>query len=309
MFWLSIIVFALMFFGLFYMLNLSPQTIADDINDVLNPQENIRQRALKAQRKKKGSKLIGFLKETQDLMKYMHQGDKFTLVCIISILLSILGVVIAVYIDNVFLIPAFIFGFLSLPFVFVRMYSHSYATRLQHELDPTLTQITTSYLRSNDIVKSIEENTPNIQNKSIRVVFEEFLTQIKYINPNEKQAIEDMKDKINNDIWEEWCDGLRKCADDRNLKYLLTPILEKFSILHSIESKIQNALAEIKMSYMVILGIVFANIPLMKMLNDDWYNVLVNSLQGKICLGVVALISVICTIILVFITKPLKYKV
>ena len=306
-FTISLITFGLFLVGLVLIGNLSPNEMSEDLIQLMSPKKSIKKRAEQRQKKKKDGFFRQFLKDTDKIMKFMGQSGKFTIVCVLAVLLAAFGVIISIYLNNLWLIPAFAIGFCSLPFLFVHMYSFTYARHLQNELETTLSQITISYLRTNDIVRSVEENIDNI-NAPIRAPFEEFLAQIKFVNPNERQAIDDLSAKIDNDIFAEWCDSLKKCASNRSLKYLLTPSLNKFSTLRSIENKIKPTLASIKMQFFIIVGIVYANLPMLKYMNKDWYNVLFETTQGNICIGLVALITVITTIMCIFLTKPIRYK-
>ena len=96
---------------------------------------------------------------------------------------------------------------------------------------------------------------------------------------------------------------------NRNMKYLLQPTINKFSTLRKVETKIKNKLMEIKMEFAVIVFTVYINYPLLYFVNSEWYDVLASTTQGHIATGIVALTTVICTFILVLITKPLKYKI
>lgn len=308
MFWLCLVTFGLLLVGMFLVLNLSPEAIEEDMPGLLNPEQTIKQKAIRLQKKKKPNPLRNLLNTTNTIMKYMGQSSKFTIVCVASVLLAVLGVVLSVYIKNLFLIPAFAIGFFSLPFIFVHLYSHAYNRNLHNELETTLSQITISYMRMNDIVKAVEENLDSI-NPPIRKPFEEFISQVRYVNPNKRQALDDLQDKIDDDIFAEWCDGMKKCVANRTLKYMLMPTVNKYSTLRNIENKVKNTLMAIRMQFIMIVGIVYLNFPLLKGLNEDWYSVLFDTTIGNATVGLVALITVICTIILVYITKPLKYRV
>lgn len=305
---LSLFVFILWIIGVFLLLNLTPKKFSDDMIELISPEENIRRRTEKIQKNKKRNFIVRAIADVHALLTYMNQSSQFSIVCICSIVFAILGIVISIFVNNVYLIVPLAGGFCTLPFIFVRLYSYTYTNQIQRELETTLHTITTSYLRTNDILKSIEENLEYI-NRPIKHVFQEFVSQIRFINSNERQAIDDMKEKIDNEIFKEWCDGLKQCSQNNTLKYLLVPIVNKFSTLRAIVSSIEEDLRGIRFQYIAVLCIVYTNIPLLYFLNRDWYNVLVNTTQGKFAIGLVTLISVITAIILVFITKPIKYKI
>lgn len=308
MFILSLFIFALVMAGLLIVSNLNLDSMATDMDKLMNPEIPIAKKAYKIQKKVKDGFLKSTLQEIKSMMIYMGQSNKFIVVCTISIILAVLGIIAAIAIGNPYLIPALFVGFLSLPFIFVRLYSHSYTKHLQSELELSLSQITTSYTRTDDIISAIEENINNI-NPPVHKVFEKFLNQVKFINPNIRQAIDEMEDEIDDDIFKEWCEALKRCNQNRTLKFLLQPIVNKYSTLRSISSSIAEAMFEIKFQFFIIVGIVYLNYPLLYFLNKDWYAVLSSTTQGFVTTGIIALATVVCTIILTFLTKPIKYKI
>ena len=307
-YFLSLGLFALFLIGFTMVSNLSLDKMSTDMDSLLNPSENIRKQAIKWQKNKKDGFFIGVLKDTQLILSTMGQSNKFIIICVLSIILSIFGVTLSIILKNPYLIPAFAAGFLSLPFIFTRTYSYTYQKHLREELELSLSQITISYLRTEDILKSIEENLIYV-NSPVREVFEEFLYQIKYINPNIRQGIDDMENKIDNNIFKEWCEALKRCNQNRTLKYMLTPIVDKFATLREVSSSVQEALNGYKMEFFIIVGIVYANYPLIWFMEKSWYEVLAKTQLGLATTGVVAFITVICSIILSFILKPLDYKI
>jgi hypothetical protein len=64
------------------------------------------------------------------------------------------------------------------------------------EMETALSIITTSYLRNESIITAVQENISYL-NPPISNVFQSFLTQAKMINVNVKQALTDMKPKLN----------------------------------------------------------------------------------------------------------------
>ena len=62
-------------------------------------------------------------------------------------------------------------------------------------------------------------------------------------------------------------------------------------------------------SLFIIVGIVYANYPLIYFMEKSWYAVLTNTQLGLATTGFIAFVTVICTIILSFILKPLDYKI
>lgn len=305
---ISLAVFVLFLVGLIIVSNIHLEDMSSDMDSLMNPAESIRKRAYKKQKNKKEGFFIGILKDTKLILSSMGQSNKFIIICILSVILSFMGAIVTVLLGNPFLIPAFAIGFLSLPFIFVRTYSYAYQKHLRNELELSLSQITISYLRTDDILKSVEENLM-YTNPPVRNVFEEFLYQVKFINPNIRQAIDDMSEKIDNRIFREWCDALKRCNQNRTLKYMLQPIVDKFATLREVGDSIQEALNGYKMEFFIIVGIVYFNYPLVWFMEKSWYEILSTTTLGLATTGVIALVTVICSIILSFILKPLDYDI
>ena len=153
----------LMVMAVICFLNLTPQNIADDIVQMTNKRESIRDKA-KALRTGKKKKSIGArLIYTQDALKAMGKANKFALVVCSSLALFVVGAAFAILIDNIFLVPTFAAFFAVIPFVYVRNSITHYEKHITDELETTLSIITTSYLRNGDIISSVRENLDYIR--------------------------------------------------------------------------------------------------------------------------------------------------
>lgn len=306
---LSMLVFMLFLLGLFFVSQMSLEELSSDFDVLMNPKVNIRKKADTVQKKKKDGFIRNLLRDTKTTLMSMGQSSKFIIICLISGIGSIVGMFLcsAVF-GNPYLMPAFFIGFLSLPFVFVRTYSYSYQKHLRSELELTLSQISISYLRTDDIIKAVQENLSTM-NSPVKEAFTEFLNQITYINANQHQAIDDLAGKIDNNVFREWCDCLKRCMVNRTLKYMLLPVVNKFSTLREISGSIQEAINGFRIEFYVIMGVVYMNYPLVYMMDSSWFDILINTTQGQIGTGLIALVSVICVIILSFILKPIDYTI
>ena len=79
-------------------------------------------------------------------------------------------------------------GFLFLPFWYVKLTANHYKRDVSAELETALSVITTAYLRTEDIVTAVEENTAYL-NPPVSRVFQDFLIQIKMVNPDVQAAL------------------------------------------------------------------------------------------------------------------------
>jgi hypothetical protein len=109
------------------------------------------------------------------------------------------------------------------------------------------------------------------------------------INVNVKQALTDMKPKLNHYVFSEWVDAMIACQEDKTLKTTLSPIISKLSDMRIVSAELDYLMYEPLKEFITMALLLVANIPLIYFLNRDWYSVLVNT---GICKGSLA----ICTL-------------
>ena len=136
----------------------------------------------------------------------------------------------------------------------------------------------------------------------------EFLTQIKLVNPNVEAALRGMRGRIDNEVFREWCDALSDCQHDRSLKTTLTPIVAKLSDMRNVNAELEYLIAEPRKEFLIMVIFVIGNIPLMYMLNKDWYDVLMHTPLGQIILSVTAAVIFVSAGCVVKLTRPIEYR-
>lgn len=176
---------------------------------------------------KKKSRLSIFLKNIILALETMGQINKLYYIILLSFLLIIVGSFAGITIGNIYL--SLVGGIIlaSLPFLFVRAQYVEYKALLLDEMETGLSVITSSIERTDNITSSILENLPHI-NKPLHDVFAQFLFSVNHNMPI-ADAIDNMKSKINNPIFVDWCDALKNVARNRTLKYSLRPIVQRIN--------------------------------------------------------------------------------
>ena len=232
----------------------------------------------------------------------------FTVLCILSMLLFVLGVMIALTMKNGFLVPVLAVGFALLPFYYVKFTAGRHKKQINTELETALSIITTSYLRGkNTIIRAIEENTPYL-NPPVAEVFRNFLLQAKLINSNLKEALEQMKPCIDNAVFHEWVDAVVACQDDYNLKSTLPPIVAKLSDMRVVSAELDLLLFEPVKEYITMIVLLLGSIPLMYFLNAEWYKTLMFTQFGKVLLAICGVVLFISIAAVAKHTRPIEYK-
>lgn len=305
---LNIISFIILLTGLYTVLNISIFELTDDISKLLSREKkDIKSKIKNQTRKKKEKGIRKIIDESKSILSIMGKGEKINLVWLISIILFIAGTVISISLGNFFLVPVLSIGLGLMPFWYVIYNSNSYRKQINEELETALSTITTSYIRSEDIILAVQENIEYL-NPPISEVFIFFLSQTKLITSNTKLAIKNLKPKIQNEVFEEWCDALIACQDNKNLKTTLVPIVGKLSDTRIVSAELENMLFEPMKEFITMVILLVANIPLIRLLNKDWYEILVNTSVGHGIIALCVLIIFISLGAVIRLTRPIEYK-
>ena len=305
---LILLALAGMLAGIFLLLNMTPFEFAEDLTKSFASREppiSKKIGQLNHPREAKGIKRT--VREAKEMMILTGRGGKFAALCALSLFLTVMGAVICIVIQNYFMLPVLAVGMGLIPFWYVLFTSHSYKKLMNNEIETGLSIITSSYLRSESIITAVEENIHYL-NPPVADVFRGFLAETGMISADVKQALSNMKPKLDNYIFREWVDAAIACQDDKSLKSTLTPIIGKLSDMRIVAAELDYLVYEPFKEFITMAFLLVGNIPLLYFLNKDWYNVLVNTGFGKGILAVCLLVLLISFAAVIRLTKPVEYK-
>ena len=304
---LYLLCFILLVAGTFLILELTPETVTDDIMHMVVPEQTLRDKVLIAQKKKKSRKITKALLHMREALTATGKSNQFTVTCAASLMLMIAGCIAAVMINNFFMIPVFAVAFASLPFLFARNTIAAYDKHIREEMETALSVVTTSYIRTDDIVTSVKENLTNLK-PPIREIFAGFVGDAMMVSSDTKAALRNLRDRIDNDIFAEWCDTLIACQDDRTLNDTLLPIVSKLTDVRIVNNELKTMLDAVRNEYLTMVLLVVGNIPLIYALNKDWFSSLMFTTPGKIVLAVCGMTILITAMFMLKFTKPIEYR-
>jgi len=297
----------LFIFAIALLLGLTPKTITDDILKILSPKPELRDRVKTLQGKKKSQKISTELKRIQNALAATGKGNQFATVCALSLVLFICGGVFGALIDNIFLVPILAITFSLMPFIYAKTTIGYYEKHIEEEMETALSIITTSYIRSDDIVSAIKENLIYLK-PPVNEIFKSFLGDATVISSDIKHALQKLKGKINNQIFKEWVDTLVQCQDDRTLKDTLLPVVTKLSDVRIVNNELKTMLYNPRKEYFMMVALVVGNIPLLYMLNKSWFGTLMDTLPGKFVLALTGVIILVTALLMMKFTKPITYR-
>ena len=301
------ICFLLITVGVIILLRLNPEKITDDLMRFVSPKQTLREKVLTAKGKKRSRKLTVELNRIRDALEQTGKGGQFSIVCAASVFLMILGCILAIMIDNAFLIPVFAIAFAMIPFAYAKRTVNYYDNHIKEELETSLSIITTSYVRTDDIVTAVKENMQHLK-PPVKEIFAGFVAENMMISADIKQSIRHLKEKVSNSIFDEWCDTLIACQDDRTLKDTLMPIVSKLTDVRIVNNEIKGMLVAARTEYFMMAAMVVGNIPLLYFLNKDWYAALMYTTLGKIVLAVCGLAIIVTAMLMFRFTKQVEYR-
>jgi len=303
----SIISAVLLIIAIAMLMKLTPEQVTNDMMSILRPNDSLRDKARNMRGNKKKHPLYRKLIRMKTALGVTGKSKQFTIVCCASLVLFAAGIILAVLINNLFLTPVLSVAFALIPFFYASSTLSYYEKHTKEELETTLSIITTSYIRCDDILTAVKENITYIR-PPLREVFLSFVGDAISVSSNTKRALMNLKEKVDDEIFAEWCDTLIQCQEDRTLKDTLQPVVAKLTDVRVVNSELKTMLAAVRNEYWMMVALVVGNIPLLFFLNREWFNTLLFETSGKIVLGICGTVILITALFMVKFTKPIEYK-
>ena len=293
--------------GILILLKMSPFEFAENVGEIFRRKATIKQKIMAVQKPKKIRGIRRIVKESKLVLASTKQTDKFSTLCVIALTLALLGIVIAMCLDNVYLAPVLAIGFALIPFLYVIYSSARYRKQLNAELQSALSTITTSYQRNENLIAAVKENigylTPPLSD-----VFNRFLIRVESIDPDITAALESIKPEIDNNVWQEWVDSLILCQRNRTQISTLPFIVSKLSKIRKVTNDLEYEMFKPVKGYMAMRAIIAGMTVAFCCISSDWRSYLLASVAGKIALAVSALVVLVTLIRVITLTKPAEYK-
>lgn len=274
---------------------------------LIDPPKSIREEILEETQRKKKSFLRKEIEETKGILKATDREYLLPLLCTVSLTLFAAGASFAAMIGNFFLVPVAAAGFMLFPFWYIKLTAVHFKKEVSAELETALSVITTAYMRTEDILTSVEENLEYL-NPPVRNVFQDFVSRVRLVDSDLEAALDDLRTKITDDVFMEWVDALKACLYDRSLKTTLTPIVAKLSDMRIVNAELEYLVAEPRKEFLTMVALVIGNIPLLYFLNRSWYNALMHTIVGQVMLAITGVVIFVSSARVIRLTKPIEYK-
>lgn len=291
---INLIIFILLTYGLFSVFDINFMSVSNQSLDYLMAEKkiNIRDNVRTIKGKKKQNIIIMQIKKINSLLELTNKRKDLPMYFAIALVLGFIGISICIAINNMYLLPVLSIGLFLMPFIFLEGQINAYKENINGEIETTLSIITTSYLRTNDIIGSVKENII-FMNEPIKTYFIDFLKDT-VKNPNIEIALLKLENKFENKIFKEWVESVKVCQSNHTLSATLTPIVRKLSDLRIINDELNMLFVVPQRDFYTIAISAVGIIPALRLINKEWYLNIFNSIGGKIALTIVTFIVFFC---------------
>jgi hypothetical protein len=197
------------------------------------------------------------------------------------------------------------------PFFYLTVKSATAAREEIEGLENTMSIITNAYAGCDDIIKAVETYVEE-KNRYIPAhlrnptPFDEFISEIKLINPNVEHGLYRLSAKIKNRYFAEWVKMLILCCHDRRLKFALFPIIKAMNDAKSMQIESDGMMVRVWRDYLLTAGLMFSVIPMMRFSNAEWFSILTQTTIGKLLIVIMLLTALATAFYVMKITKPVN---
>ena len=192
---------------------------------------------------------------------------------------------------------------LPLPYIILKIRARWYRRNQEEMLENTMNLITNSYISCNDIIKAVSENLDKLD---IPKPFEEFITDVTFIDSNIKRALQRLELKINNKYFSEWIDILclsqEKSGDYR---FVLPAIIQSMNDAKRLQIEADTVMMQVWRDYFTSILLSFSIIPLLRWSNSEWFEILVCSPVGRFFVITMLIMTLVSAFLTLKINKPL----
>lgn len=201
--------------------------------------------------------------------------------------------------------------FIPAPYFYLNIKSSKAAREEIEGLENTMSVITNAYAGCDDIIKAVETYVEE-KNKYIPVElrkptpFDEFVSEIKIINPNIEHGLYRLSAKIKNRYFSEWVKMLILCYHDRRLKFSLFPVIKAMNDAKAMQIESDSMMVRVWRDYLMTVGMMFSIIPLMRFSNAEWFTILTETTIGKTLIVAMMITALATSFYVMKVTKPVN---
>lgn len=182
---------------------------------------------------------------------------------------AMLGIIIALSLRSWMLAPILGIGFGLIPMWLTRFRRYRYQLDMIRELSVVLSMVTNSYIRNENIIKSVEENEAYMTGP-VADVFHRFVHHCRNIDPNIKGNLLQLAKQLDNSTFTLWCQLVALCQDDINQKYSLNAIVEQFAQDKELYNALASEISQPVRIFLVLIAMTMCAFPLAAVIGNSF---------------------------------------
>ncbi len=271
--------------GLFILMDVRPRDVTDELKKPFEREVN-RKKRIRFITGKKPSAVQRMMEEAVTMLDASGMGEQVSTYRNMAILMAIAGSLFGIVIDNILVSLVLGVGLAMTPLTIIRIRTADYKRMVNEKLEMALSSVTNSYVATGNLLTAVENVLPMLP-APVNDIFRRFVADMQYVDGNAIRAIQHMREASDNWYWTEWCNALIQCQDDVSLNRTLSGIVERLSESRQIQLEVDTTLRKHMSDYVVTVMLVLGSIPLMGFMIPDWYDMLMDTIPGKITLAVI----------------------
>lgn len=249
---------------------------------------SLKQRVREAKGHTKPFFVIRVFQEAKEILKDTYREKDYENYKRLSIKMMVAGAIIGLCFLNPFLsIALSLFG-LFIPVFMIHLTAASFRTQFAGEMYTCMSVISTSCQRKFDLVRAVQENV-NAMTEPMKSHWNAFLRDYENFDSDVPNGIRKLRKKINDPVWQEWCDDLLMCQTDPTRKFLLSGAVKKATQQSRVRLMLDSILDEPVFQAVGVMLIAIAAIPVCGFFYPDWGYILMNTWQGKLSIAIIVL--------------------
>lgn len=239
-------------------------------------------------------------------LRKQGEADKIERTRRISIVAAIIGGVFALLLKNLLLVVPLGLICYFIPLWWVQIRAINYNAQVSDEIETALSIISSTYLRTNNIVEAIEENLPYL-NDPVIGPFKRFCFEVNHVSPDITAGLRRLKRAFQNSVFEEWCDTVIACQSNSNIKATLNQTVRKLSMIKKVQQEYNTEMRSAMREHLTMVLIVVALIPTTAYVKPEIFDIIMHHPVGQILLAVLMVVVLICIDKAIQFTLPLDY--
>ncbi len=202
-----------------------------------------------------------------------------------------------------FLYPVFLLACCVFPVFAAQISKTAFDKKLSEELETALSVISSSYMRTGSLTEAVRVNLPGLR-RPVYEIFSRFLVSATMLSADTVLCIRELQRSCGNPLFKEWCEMLIACCDDFECSASLLPIVERMTEERLVNSELETMISGCRREYYGMVVIMLLNIPLLYIINRDWFRALVGTAAGQTVLVISGCAVLITAAVMMRLTRP-----